>query len=1006
MNSIAKGFSSSFTNDAEIEYTRKQMLKALKRNLSRKTALSQEEIDTKAEKLMRLHGLSQDNTDFLKMFQKQLNANINDVSIDDNANKNEKTIAGIQSEASAPQKKIAGYDFLYRVMKELYGKKRAKRLIGEMLDFSLPISDSTKLNLPYCYSLNATNLITEGRTFGVLPSKPAKRVNSYIAALCETIHQMSSHVAGALAIGTVFIDVAHLLMIKNKVSLDVLKNDKAVRKEIENEFQQLIHSVNHLSRDGVESPFTNVSVFDKHKLRYIIKEHLLWMFSDGGVVDIEECVDYVFELQEIFLDIFDKGDPSNNGMPYRFPVCTMNISKIKDSDDYILADEESLEIFLNRDISRYNIFTSESTKIASCCFKGDQEVLIRGSNFPAKRIPIEEVLALPKKECENKKIFANGRWLPFKKVVVPYGNKSWYKVTSANGKSVTMTSDHLVPTLRGDVEASKLVLDDYIRFNTSALYGGKEDKNDRFHGLLVGAFAGDGYLHNKEKYPCVILSLNAEKIVGLKDMLDYFSFNISEPKDNCIFARTNNHEAVSVITEHILGGYAHTKKLNLEKMLSKSVTFRKEFINGYYITDGGNNNRIYTTSKEMIGDLEVVFTSIGVSTRVDCSDRTSEPVIIRGEVYTRNHPLYCIRWYENVKNSMEDVYVRRGNDIYFKVSEIVVEKSGAEDKAFCVEIKDSRMPYFTLPTGMDTHNCRLINDEEMLDVASTSNSFGAGVLSSIGSHRVVTLNFNKMALEAESIDDFWKIYTYRVEAAKDILIAHKVLIHVLEQIGLQPFITRGWIDLNRLFSTFGILGLYECEKVLKKRFGAEGDLKKKILTFLNRKARLYTKKNKGYVFNIEQIPAESMAVKVCSADKIIHGDTYIKYPLYANQFVPLWEEASLWDRLRIDGEYTKNLTGGGIVHATVGQRLTREQAKEIICFALGCGCEHFAINTVYSECINSHVSMGSFSTCPVCSEDISTQLTRVVGFFTPVKAWNKTRREFDFPQRKFVDKSF
>ena len=456
-------------------------------------------------------------------------------------------------------------------------------------------------------------------------------------------------------------------MIKNKVPLDVLKNDKAVRKEIENEFQQLIHSVNHLSRDGVESPFTNVSVFDKHKLRYIIKEHLLWMFSDGGVVDIEECVDYVFELQEIFLDIFDKGDPSNNGMPYRFPVCTMNISKIKNGDDYILADEESLEIFLNRDISRYNIFTSESTKIASCC--------------------------------------------------------------------------------------------------------------------------------------------------------------------------------------------------------------------------------------------------------------------------------------------------------------------------------------------------RLINDEEMLDVASTSNSFGAGVLSSIGSHRVVTLNFNKMALEAESIDDFWKIYTYRVEAAKDILIAHKVLIHVLEQIGLQPFITRGWIDLNRLFSTFGILGLYECEKVLKQRFGVEGDLKKKILTFLNRKARLYTKKNAGYVFNIEQIPAESMAVKVCSADRIIHGDTFIEYPLYANQFVPLWEEASLWDRLRIDGEYTKILTGGGIAHATVGQRLTREQAKKIICFALSCGCEHFAINTVYSECINSHVSMGSFSTCPICSEDISTQLTRVVGFFTPVKAWNKTRREFDFPQRKFVDKS-
>jgi anaerobic ribonucleoside-triphosphate reductase len=36
----------------------------------------------------------------------------------------------------------------------------------------------------------------------------------------------------------------------------------------------------------------------------------------------------------------------------------------------------------------------------------------------------------------------------------------------------------------------------------------------------------------------------------------------------------------------------------------------------------------------------------------------------------------------------------------------------------------------------------------------------------LGSHRVATINFNRIALEATSIDEFWKIYQQRIEDAK------------------------------------------------------------------------------------------------------------------------------------------------------------------------------------------------------------------------------------------------
>ena len=71
---------------------------------------------------------------------------------------------------------------------------------------------------------------------------------------------MSFNVAGALAIGTFFMDIAHLAIYRERIALDDLRNDKKVRKSMSNHFQQFIHTVNHYSRNAVESPFTNVSL--------------------------------------------------------------------------------------------------------------------------------------------------------------------------------------------------------------------------------------------------------------------------------------------------------------------------------------------------------------------------------------------------------------------------------------------------------------------------------------------------------------------------------------------------------------------------------------------------------------------------------------------------------------------------------------------------------------------------------------------------------------------------
>jgi ribonucleoside-triphosphate reductase len=260
--------------------------------------------------------------------------------------------------------------------------------MGEIYDYSLGMHDSTKILIPYCWALDTTKLVIEGRPFGVLPSKPAKSVDSFLDCLCDSIPELANHLAGAIALSTLFLDITHLLMYKQRIPLEKIKNDKTTRKYLENRFQKFIHSVNHPTRDSIESPFTNVSVFDKEKLHnFIGPDNYQWYFpknikvladnelgGENGKITREEfddfVVEYITEIQKIFIDFFDKGDPSQNGMQYRFPVTTPNMTKRLNPETgkfYLDKNNDMLNYITKKDIARYNLFTSEGTKIASCC---------------------------------------------------------------------------------------------------------------------------------------------------------------------------------------------------------------------------------------------------------------------------------------------------------------------------------------------------------------------------------------------------------------------------------------------------------------------------------------------------------------------------------------------------------------------------------------------------------------------------------------------------------------
>lgn len=103
------------------------------------------------ENFLRLHGLDKARFDFINNFETLVEKGIADESVDTNANKADVSITGMFVETSLPINKLVGYRYLYRKLKELYGKKRAKYLSGRMYDMSLALADSTNILKNYSY---------------------------------------------------------------------------------------------------------------------------------------------------------------------------------------------------------------------------------------------------------------------------------------------------------------------------------------------------------------------------------------------------------------------------------------------------------------------------------------------------------------------------------------------------------------------------------------------------------------------------------------------------------------------------------------------------------------------------------------------------------------------------------------------------------------------------------------------------------------------------------------
>jgi anaerobic ribonucleoside-triphosphate reductase len=936
--------------------------------------------------LLKLEGISPDKIAAPIMSQKYFGERLADMSIDQNANANESISPNnYQSEVTKGNLKLVGYHLLWQKAVVKYGMEKANKFLSKIWTKTYYFHDASAhgIQTVYCLAFSTYSIMMEGRKYGQLQSLTPKRADSFMAQVIEAIMDISNTIMGAVAPADMLVNYAYLSekdrnelaelieewesdtgnkllfvkLIEHDYHVDdaitILtdyetsakeKANKLMKHKIVNDIQKMVHIVNNKYRTSGQSPFTNVSIFCPNSLKALFGE---LVFPDGSGINYE----YTMYVQKLFGEFIAAGDPAT-GLPYRFPVATVNMNKGADGK----VDEEFLDWVSeqNYETGSFNIYTSEGSKIAMCPLHGKEEVVVK-NEYGIIKTAIEDLNdGMHKVLCDGE--FVDGKF-------TKHNTESWRILALDNGLSYVTTPEHLNVTQRGNVPSVDVKRGDKIRLSNKSIGG--VSSADYKTGYFVGLLLGNNY-YDDGKPTIVIKSKETAKNI----------MSFCEER-NIKYRYTLNRKAIKffskeaeIISEKYIHGQARRLGMNAS-LFSEGDEFRSGVLDGYLSCD---KDGIYTSSERMVSDLKFLISSLGKT-------YSYEPLGAK--------PLYHFT-VDNEPRQWAEVV---SNKIYYT----------ANKNAYCFNM-NSDDHLFQMANGVITHNCRFQNDLQQMREYKID-TFGNGGIN-IGSARVITLNLPRIALRAKGDErEFFKILEEEANGIRDLMVLHRELLKERVEQGFVQFIKPlGWVSLDRLFATIGEHGIYEANWFMGYDITNPDGIAftTKVLKKLDELTSKYTDET-GIVFNVEEIPAESAAVALAKADVMMFGEEAQPFEMYSNQFVPNISDANVFEKLELSGKFLEMLPGGGIAHINVDEQIKDPaMMKKLILMAIEYGVPHFAINYGFGICENGHTSIvGNGTVCPICGGKIDDWLTRIIGYFVKVSSWNKVRRDWEFERRNY-----
>lgn len=303
--------------------------------------------------------------------------------------------------------------------------------------------------------------------------------------------------------------------------------------------------------------------------------------------------------------------------------------------------------------------------------------------------------------------------------------------------------------------------------------------------------------------------------------------------------------------------------------------------------------------------------------------------------------------------------------------------------------------------------CRLLSDTSKLK--GFINSIGGTALS-IGSVKVNTINLVHIFYElGEEITErkYLNLLKKRTTLCCKVLDRVRHIVKRNIEKGLLPNYCDGGVEMDKQYCTVGILGLYETmekfgyintDEFGNKFYTDKGmEFSEKIFNILNETKDNFTDE---YSFNIESVPAEQAAVKLCAKDNMMF-DVHDNF-IYSNQWIPLTEKCTINEKIRTSAILDNKCSGGAIAHINIDNNFPNtDMAWDMLNYIASQGVIYFCYNTKINVCNNHHGFVG-VDVCPECNEPKTDTYQRVVGFLTPSKSYSKERFK-EFSAREWYD---
>ena len=310
------------------------------------------------EEFERLNGFSDGQlsyTDFIDNFIDS--ETVADASVDGNANVGSKDIRTLMNEMPKPHRKLLAYNKIYYEINKKYGFKTANEWLEAEWSKALYMHDAdTSTFVPYCFAYDLRDLAERGLYFiNDFNAEPPRHLPTFIDFVKEFISFNSNRTSGACGLPNIIPYIFYFWKKDCEEGYYTKSPDYHARQQI----QRFIYAINQpYVRDGMQSAFTNVSVFDGPYLEALFGGNT---FPDGTFMI--DYIDEIKEFQKIFMEV--TADIRSKNM-MTFPVLTMSLlyqnGKFTDEEFARWAIEH------NRKWNDSNIFCDSSVNsLSNCC---------------------------------------------------------------------------------------------------------------------------------------------------------------------------------------------------------------------------------------------------------------------------------------------------------------------------------------------------------------------------------------------------------------------------------------------------------------------------------------------------------------------------------------------------------------------------------------------------------------------------------------------------------------